>query len=486
MKKLIAAVTLLAVSTAQADIIYVDASCPGPGDGSELDPYCSIQTAIDNAVDTDEVVVAPGTYFETIDFLGKAIWLHSSDGAEVTTIDGTGFFHVVQCVTGEGPDTVLDGFTITGGNADGTPGSDRNGGGMLNEGSSPTVTNCTFTANSADAGGGMANEFSSPTVEHCTFIANSADVGGGMATQFGSPTVIGCTFRENQGEGGGMVNSGDGSPTIVDCIFSGNVCTQDDGGGMNNSEGSSPIVINCTFDGNISIGGGAGIDNEASSPTMINCMFIGNIAATEGGGMLNWESSAMVINCTFANNSANAGGGMDNEFSNPIVTNCILWGNTGGEIRNHPGSPIVTYCDVQGGYPGTGNIDADPMFVDPDNGDFRLQAGSPCIDAGNNWAIVGLTDTDLDGNPRFADDMDTDDSGCGVPVVVDMGAYEFQGDPFPVKFGDIDGDGIVGIIDFLRLLAAWGPCPKDCCLADLDIDGDVGITDFLLLLANWG
>ncbi len=80
---------LLAVSTAQAATIHVDDdNCPGPGSGSERDPYCSIQTAIDNAVDTDEIVVAPGTYFEAIDFLGKAIWLHSSDGAAVTTIDG--------------------------------------------------------------------------------------------------------------------------------------------------------------------------------------------------------------------------------------------------------------------------------------------------------------------------------------------------------------------------------------------------------------
>ncbi len=84
MNKLICAVTVLAVSTAQADTIFVDADCPG-GDGSELDPYCSIQTAIDNAVDGDEIVVAPGTYIETIKFLGKAIWLGSSDGADVTT-----------------------------------------------------------------------------------------------------------------------------------------------------------------------------------------------------------------------------------------------------------------------------------------------------------------------------------------------------------------------------------------------------------------
>ena len=149
-----------------ADVVFVDAAnCPGPGNGSELDPYCSIQTAIDNAVDTDEIVVAPGTYFEAINFLGKAITLWSSDGPEVTTIDGTGNFHVVQCVSGEGPNTILDGFTITGGNANGTS-PDNAGGGMLNFSSSPTVTNCTFTGNtSGSAGGGMYNFFmSSPTV----------------------------------------------------------------------------------------------------------------------------------------------------------------------------------------------------------------------------------------------------------------------------------------------------------------------------------
>ena len=74
MKNLLAAVTVLAVSTAQAATIHVDVvNCPGPGDGSVGDPYCSIQTAIDNAVDTDEIVVAEGTYLEAIDFSGKAM-----------------------------------------------------------------------------------------------------------------------------------------------------------------------------------------------------------------------------------------------------------------------------------------------------------------------------------------------------------------------------------------------------------------------------
>ncbi len=127
--------------------------------------------------------------------------------------------------------------------------------------------------------------------------------------------------------------------------------------------------------------------------------------------------------------------------SSPMVTNCILWNNGPEEIF---GPATVAYSDVHGGWPGIGNIDADPLFVDSVNGDHHLLPGSPCIDAGDNTA---------------------------VPVDITT---------------DLDGDGIVGIVDFLALLANWGTCERGCCLADLDIDGDVGITDFLILLGHWG
>ena len=84
-----------------------------------------------------------------------------------------------------------------------------------------------------------------------------------------------------------------------------------------------------------------------------------------------------------------------------------------------------------------------------------------------------------------ADELDYD-PGCGTPVVVDMGAYEYQGEPFEVIFADTNGDGTVGIIDFLDALGAWGPCGPGCCLADFDIDGSVGITEFLAVIAHWG
>ena len=74
-----------------------------------------------------------------------------------------------------------------------------------------------------------------------------------------------------------------------------------------------------------------------------------------------------------------------------------------------------------------------------------------------------------------------------MPVVVDMGAYEFKGDSVnPIYFADLNTDGSVGVGDLLVLFAEWGPCQKGCCIADLDLDGTVGIGDLLTLFANWG
>jgi hypothetical protein len=152
---------------------------------------------------------------------------------------------------------------------------------------------------------------------------------------------------------------------------------------------------------------------------------------------------------------------------------------------------VISYCDVQGGWEGVGNIDADPLFVDPDNGDYRLSPGSPCIDAGDNMAVppdeLDLDDDgdtgepipyDLDGNPRFIDDPDTEDTGYGEPPVVDMGAYEYQPPECPADF---DGDGDVDTADLVFLLGAWGT-PD----GDVDGDGDTDTADLLALLGAWG
>ncbi len=465
-KTICAVMMMLAASPANAQTTWYvdDDNCPGPGTGTQADPFCTIQAGIDAAINGDEVLVAEGTYNEGINFNGKAITVRSTDGPDVTTIDGPGggVGSVVRCISGEGSNTVLQAFTITGGAGTGPPPGVGVGGGMLNWSSSPRVIDCIFTGNTAPGGGGgMANIGSSPTVINCTFTWNTTGGnGGGMVNgpqsnpncPLSNPTLTNCTFTGNSAgaNGDGMYNNRS-NPTLTGCTFSGHTGT-----GLYNHGGSNPSVTNCTFVNNT----GGGMANVDSSPTVANCTFIGNHSSTAGGGMynvLNSEpalvnclfvnndapggggmrnqsgSDPRVINCTFYGNTAGTGGGMQNtENSSATIINCILWGDSPGEIDVDGSSAVVvSYSDVQGGWPGTGNIDADPLFVDPP-GNLHLSPGSPCIDAGDNTAVPGGVTTDLDGNPRFVDDPDTPDSGNGPSPIVDMGAYEFQGEtPIP-------------------------------------------------------
>jgi len=443
----------------------------------------TIQAAIDAVNINEEIEVAQGTYPEAINFLGKAIRLYSSGGPNVTTINGSGHYHVVQCVSGEGPDTVLEGFTITGGNANGT-GVDLGGGGMLNDSSSPTVTNCIFTANAAENGGGMLNNnYSSPTVTNCIFTSNTAYRGGGMLNDQNShPTVTNCIFTSNTGEyGGGLYNAYYSNSTVTNCTFEDNNAPYF-GGGMDNAHGSNPTVTNCTFTGNTAGSGGGMFNEDYSSPNVTNCTFTGNTAGS-GGGMYNKDdSSPNVTNCTFTSNRGNFGGGMHNEGkssptvtnstftgntagsgggmniisnSSPTVANCIFWANTPNEITVLDSNPSITYSDLQGGWSGTGtdNIDAEPLFVDASGGDFRLTWGSPCKDAGDNAAVPAGITTDFEGEQRIFN------------ATVDMGADEFvdsESDHLPdsweiQKFGSIlainglsddDGDGWTNAAEF--------------------------------------
>ncbi|MHC4694732.1 MAG: right-handed parallel beta-helix repeat-containing protein, partial [Planctomycetota bacterium] len=191
---------VVSANPATAATIYVPSGHP------------SIQDAINAAVSgVDEIEVAPGTYYEGINFLGKAIRLYSTGGPDATIIDGQGAYHVVQCVSGEQQDTVLEGFTITGGNANGAS-PHNSGGGMYCYSSSPTVNNCIFSGNTADSGGGGMHSWnwSTPTVTNCTFSDNQAGYrGAGLSIYwYCAATISGCTFSGNAVTGGNFCNGG--------------------------------------------------------------------------------------------------------------------------------------------------------------------------------------------------------------------------------------------------------------------------------------
>jgi predicted outer membrane repeat protein len=352
-------------------------------------PFKTIAKAISAAVggtattSGDTVLLADGTYPEhDLDYAGKAITVRSaSDDPTKCVLDcqqkGRGFtFHSDESST-----AVLQGITI------------KNG--------------------SASFGGAVYCNGSTPTIARCILLGNTATKGGG-----------------------GMNNDGC-SPTILGCVFAGNKA--DSGGAMSNFQ-AYPVFLGCVFAGNYAWNGGAIYSNEADL-TLLNCTFAGNKAAI-GGGMYNSISAPTVTNCTFTGNTATNGGGMYNDTSHPTLTNCILWGDTAPEIINDAYSaPTITYSDVQGltnttPDATTHNFGADPKFVrnpslgtdgtwgtsDDDYGDLHLQAGSPCINAGND-AVVTAPPFPMDSTGTFLIDLDGKTRLVGMHV--DLGAYEY-------------------------------------------------------------
>lgn len=367
--------------------------------------YTSIQAAIDAAEPGDGIAVAPGTYGETINFQGKAIHLYSTAGADSTTIDGTGYPHVVQCISGEGPDTILEGFTITGGNAEGY--IDSCGGGLFSDNSSPTVTRCAFIGNVARYGGGICGD---AVVSYCAFANNSAYTGGGV---WRVGTATHSVFLNNTASMGGAVHS---ARTVANCTF------------VENEEGifEAGAVTNCTFTGNL----GAALTN---AQTVTNCRFIDN---PHNAMVTRLDYHSLATHCTFINNGIGITNAQDGTTT---VTNCIIRGSVLAAIE---GPATVSYSDVEGGWEGPGNIDSDPLFADAEG---RLLPGSPCIDAGTNDPPGGMPLTDIEGNPRSLD-------GNGdAKAVADMGAWEHPAvpvqpqDPLPMV------ESLIGAVASLEL-----------------------------------
>ncbi len=415
---------------------YVLTTDADPGDLHVPEDYATIQEAVDRCWEGRTVWVADGTYTgpgnRDIILPARTIAVRSVNGPQQCVIDCQGsaddMHRAFYLRDRQGRDCVLDGFTITGGyqHEEFSNGILCKGAGILLNGASPTIRNCIFTQNAAAyAGAGVCcYNKSNPLIEDCSFLDNDCAYQGGAiaALEAGTPDIIRCRFARNVANFGGAVSLQGGSAVIGACTFEDNHSNVMGGGIMG---GDRIQVHDCLFVGNRADFGGGAIA-QGTEVLLANCLFAGNTAADYGGAIYDQLGvvSLTMIHCTLTGNDAATGKGvaLQHYEGNPVVfraTNCIFLDGAQGLWYEDPIDPIITYCAVQGGWPGAGNIDQDPLFADPQAGDFRLIANSPCIDAGTP-EVENLPERDLNGLPRSVDG-----DGDGMPLP-DMGAYEYR------------------------------------------------------------
>jgi parallel beta-helix repeat protein len=367
--------------------------------------------------------------------------------------------------------------------------ADLYGGGIYIVESNATISNCTISVNSAEAygggifglgysnatindcdifenstsgdGGGISLLISEATISNCTLSGNSASYGGGIYCQESGASVYNSGISGNSAFNGGGIYCYYASPTINSCTISGN--TASSGGGITCNYSSNPVLNDCTISENSASSGGGIVCLDYSFPTISYCSIIGNSAVTRGGGFYCGSGARPSINnCNISANSALTGGGIfSNSRSIPTINNCAVINNLGEGIyvNDHydgDGSAVVTFSDFhnnsEGDFGGESvdpnfgvivdtnangdpcdayfNISLDPLYVDPSNGDYHLQEGSPCIDAGHP-------------------DSPPDPDG----TVADIGAFYFDQGPHPIivtltptSSTDIPAGG--GVIEF--------------------------------------
>jgi hypothetical protein len=353
-------------ATVPEQCVYrVDASTELGGDGLTWDSaFDTVEQGLIAAEDmlsefeTCQVWVAAGTYYiydsdhyDTVllrpnvelygGFAGNETSLDERDPeANETILDGHSgpgpTVRVYHVVTGAN-DTLIDGFTITGGWANGAE-LDGRGGGMLNSNCSPTVVNCRFVQNYACedyacVGGGMHNAFADPEVVDCEFVNNTAGIGGGMGNLGSYPTVTNCVFDDNatfNGSGAGMHNAA-GGPTVTGCVFEYNTATLNGGAVVNHS--SAAAFTDCMFDSNNTennAGGAMFNYSDLAEVTVEGCSFYSNQAATNGGAVASIGADSVVITgSTFGFNSAGEiGGAIYNYDSNASFSSSLFDGNS--------------------------------------------------------------------------------------------------------------------------------------------------------------
>ena len=453
-----------------------------------------IQKALGLAVDGDEIILEPDTYGGNIEFCGADVTLRginpdSQAAVEATVLDGNGAGPVVVFAGTESESCVLAGLTILGGKTDHGGGirggmsfrhtratilkniirnsmcgrggagiawcdgrieenviknntADNDGGGLSQ--CHGVIVNNTIVSNAAgDDGGAIAH--ANGTIRNNTISDNTAVNNGGALHRCIATIVDNSIIDNNAGGDGGGIFRCYGS--IVNNTISGNSC-DGSGGGLGRCTG---VLRNNIITGNNAVRNGGGV--YSCDGAILNNLITGNITQEYGGGMRSCVGT-IVSNTIVGNKATRAGGGMYD--CTGMISNCIVWDNISGP----PDSQLIycsepKYCCIADWRGGIGNIDADPIFRDPDgpddvlgtaDDDLHLLGGSPCIDAGDPDYTDPLNETDLDGGSRIVGER------------IDMGAYEYHG---CACMGDINNDGWVSPADISALVSTLLPYKND-------------------------
>lgn len=443
---------LMIVACVFAGTVPVNLSA-SPGTITVPGDYPTIQAAIDAASDGDTIIVGDGIYTGVgnkeiqWDANVKHLTIRSENGAENCIIDleDEGRAFILQ--SGQDNTDIIDGFTIRNGHALSLP---------------PNLI-----------GGGVIHiSYVSPIIQNCIITDNWVQSdGGGILCLYGATPIIRNNIIKNNiaRHTGGGVHTYQAAPIIENNIISGNYAMACYGGGGIACLQATPETR---------IVGNLIKDNKATHHDLINDLWVPGY----GGGIICMNSGVLIACNTLVNNTTSNGtdlgqGGGIRVGGRPVpmIIDCILWNNEAQEEHKElsRSSPIfeldITYSDIEGGLDGVvpgweaTNIDLDPMFVDGDSSDYRLSAGSPCIDTGGpDTSGLYLPSLDLACNPRITN------------TVVDMGAYEYMEEEFIEGVIDIDPNTLN-----LKSKGKWVTCyleQEGYDVNDIDIS-TVKITD---------
>ena len=442
-----------------SDCTFTGNSSGGNGGGLAGYEGISVVTRCSNCVFSGNVAAADGGGAWTADLTDCDVWRnHANNGGGVYGTATQSRF-AGNIATGNGGGILLfkPSFSLT-------PYSEclfetnraGSGGAVFFQSQDLAFSNSVFSSNEAlTNGGGVCGSIGNFTLKDCLFTGNTAAFGGGGF----NGGYSNCMFEGNTAmDTGGAVYCLGFGPGIglLDCVLWNNSATNNGGAAAaglgrcvlfdNWAGGNGGAVYNSSVDDCIISNNWAGINGGGAYNSSLNtCLLTGN-AAVNGGGLYGGSS---IQNCTIVKNKASDSGGGVYFIASGNIASCIVYYNSATNDPDFHGyaGPRFSCCQqLPPGPPPTGTITNEPLFVDLNGGNFRLQSNSPCIDSGLSY----IAPIDLDGRHR------------PMGYRVDMGAYEFQG---------------AGMGEFIQWLQDHN-LPTDGSADQLDSDGD--------LMNNWG